>query len=62
MASIFPGLRGHGVGPDTRGHVGGAAMRSAAYVSSLGWLALAACMVGVGLVVIGRTRSKTSTR
>ncbi|MDQ1138526.1 hypothetical protein QE410_003325 [Microbacterium sp. SORGH_AS 1204] len=31
-------------------------------VSSLGWLALSAGMVGVGLIVIGRTRSTTSTR
>ncbi len=34
----------------------------AADVSTLGWLALAAGMVGVGLVIIGRTRSTTSTR
>jgi hypothetical protein len=41
---------------------GSLAQTGAADVSSLGWLALAAGMVGVGLVVIGRTRSKTSTR
>ncbi|KSU54764.1 M14 family zinc carboxypeptidase [Microbacterium enclense] len=41
---------------------GSLAQTGADDVSSLGWLALAAGMVGVGLVVIGRTRSTTSTR
>ncbi|MGN7969933.1 M14 family zinc carboxypeptidase [Microbacterium sp. 22296] len=49
-----PPVPGSGSGP--------LAQTGTADVSSLGWLALAAGMVGVGLVVIGRTRSKTSTR
>lgn len=41
---------------------GSLAQTGADDASSLGWLALAAGMVGVGLIVIGRARSTTSTR